>query len=343
MFKQLLPACLFFSTLLVADEPAPPKGQTPEQIAVSLQKAQQDFEIAQQMFIPWYTGPLIAGSANNVPPGRMNLQGYLYLTENYASFDSHRHSHSGPHTYIVNPLLIIQAGLTSWLDMTVAPQATFKWKKGTYSGNYNDTSLQFGLQAFKQTQIWPSVRFVVGELFPTGRFTHLSHSKGSFAASGAGAFQTILGLNVAKVFWWLSLHPIDVRLSTNIYLPNNKPHVKNFNAYGGGYGTDGHVKVGTTFNIDLGVEISITQRWVFATDIMYSCSQKSTFSGNKGVTSTGTTASVGAPSSDSLSLAPAIEYNVSENGGFIGGVWFSMTGRNSPNFVSIVLSYTQLF
>lgn len=41
----------------------------------------------------------------------------------------------------------------------------------------------------------------------------------------------------------------------------------------------------------------------------------------------------------SLSLAPALEYNLTENIGLIGGCWFTLEGRNVPSFFSGVLQF----
>lgn len=313
--------------------------KTPEQIQAELDQAEKDFQTAKKMFIPWYTGPLITGSANNVPPWKVNIQGYLYNTIQYAQFNDHRKSINVPNIYTVNPLLLVQRGLSDWLDFTIIGQWFARWRKDQYSRHFGDTSINFGFQLVTQSAYRPSVRFVVGEVFPTGKFRRLNPKKFGIDATGAGAYQTSVGLNLNKIFWKIKLHPISVRLASSYVIPDAKVKVQDLNAYGGTLGTRGRVSVGQSLNIDLGMEVSITQNWVFATDIAYTYAWKSTFSGFPGTPPVVN----GAPSSDQLSLAPAIEYNVSGNGGFIGGVWFTVTGRNSSNFVSIVLSYTQLF
>ncbi len=348
MFKKPLISFLLSSALLCAEngDSSPLRAEnvkSPAQIREEIEQAQREFEIAQKMFIPWYTGPLITGSANNVPKGKYNVQGYLYTTVNYAQFNSRRKSITTPKTTILNPLLVLQAGLTDWLDLSAFPQGFFKWRQDFYAGNFGDLGAQFGFQIVKEKQYIPSIRFVLGEVFPTGKYQRLSSEKGGLDSTGSGAFITVVGLNVSKTLWWLSLHPIAIRLATNYNVPDHHVHVRGFNAYGGGFGTDGHVHVGNTFNADLGLEVSLTQKWVFATDLAYTYSNKSTFNGYPGKTSLCEPAANGGPSSDQLSVAPAIEYNVSDTAGFIGGVWFSVTGRNSANFVSLVLSYTQLF
>lgn len=350
VYKAAILSCFSFSASLCADagttyrqssnsEPV----KTPEQIEQEIQQAQHDFDVAKEMFIPWYTGPLITGSANNVPQGKVNLQPYLYFTVNYAEFNSHHKSVSTPKTYIINPLLVAQVGITKWMDFTVIPQGFFRWEKGHFADNFGDLPIQFGFQLATETPYVPSIRLIIGEQFPTGKYQHLNPNKLGLDATGEGAYQTIVGLNVSKVFWWLPLHPVAVRFASTYNIPDNRVNVHGFNAFGGAHHTDGKIKVGNTLNLDLGVEVSLTQKWVFATDVAYTYSNKSTFTGKPGELEPGVPAANGVPSSEQLSLAPAIEYNINDVSGFIGGVWFSVTGRNSANFASLVLSYTVMF
>ncbi|MBS0629148.1 MAG: hypothetical protein JSS30_02855 [Verrucomicrobia bacterium] len=336
--RKFLPLLLVSLIVAEAQEPTEPI-KTPEQIQAELDQAERDFEKAKKMFNPWYTGPLITGSANNVPPWKWNIQVYWYNTIQYAQFNKNWKSKSVPNVYTINPLILVQRGLSDWLDFTIIGQWFARWRKDKYARHFGDTSINFGFQLVKQTAYRPSVRFVLGQVFPTGKFRHLNPNKFGIDDTGAGAFQTSVGLNFNKIFWKIKLHPISVRLATSYVFPDAKVKVRDFNAYGGTLGTRGRVSVGPSLNVDLGIEVSLTQKWVFANDIAYSHSWKSSFSGFPGFAP----AVNGAPSSDQLSLAPAIEYNLSSDAGFIGGVWFTVAGRNSSNFVSIVLSYTQLF
>ncbi|MBM3193589.1 MAG: hypothetical protein FJZ59_05100 [Chlamydiae bacterium] len=333
---------LSFFSLIFADEKVTTDRtpmKTPEEIQLEINKAQTDFEVAEIMFNPWYTGPLITGSASMVPPKQVMLQPYLYFTTNYAAFNAQRQSKGVPNSYVLNPLIVIQAGITNWMDVTTVPGGYFKWSQGEYGQGFGDLPIQLGFPLLKETLYIPKMKLLIGETFPTGKYQHLNPNKLGLDISGQGAFQTLIALNMTKVFWWFELHPIATRLGSNISIPNNKINVHGFNAYGGGYGTNGKIKEGVTLNLDFGLEVSINQKWVFATDIAYTYSAKSTFSGTAGELSPGLPAINGLPWSDSLSLAPAIEYNQSDSAGFIAGIWFPVTGRNSANFASLVLSY----
>jgi len=342
--KKVIPLALLACCHLAAQETnLPERIKTPEEIQAELDQAEKDFQTAQKMFIPWYTGPLITGSANNVPKRKVNIQVYLYNTIQYANYADNWKIVNIPNVYTVNPLILIQRGLSDWLDFTFIGQWFFKWRKSAYAQHCGDTSTQFGFQLVTQTAHRGSWRLVLGETYPTGKFRNLSPTKGGIDATGAGAYQTSIGLNYNKIFWKLKLHPISLRITGSYVIPDAKVKVHNIHAYGGTLGTRGKVKVGQTINADIGIEISLTQHWVFANDIAYTHSFKSTFSGQPGFTAPGVPAVNGAPSSDQLSIAPAIEYNFNSKAGFIGGVWLTVAGRNSSSFVSVVLSYTQLF
>ncbi|MBU6148836.1 MAG: hypothetical protein KGQ54_01405 [Verrucomicrobia bacterium] len=337
MFSRAFLGFLFLSTISCLNSA---EVKSPEQIQSELDQAEKDFEIAQKMFIPWYTGPLITGSAKNAPKGKINIQPYLTLKTAYGEYDNNRHYTSTPSLFSVNPLLAFQVGITNWLDFSIQPQATFKSFQGDNGGSFNDLNVVFGFQLYKETLYLPSVRLLYTEIFPTGNYSRLYSP---LDAGGAGVFQSVVGLNLGKVLWWFPEHPMALRLATNVQFPTDSARVYGLNSYGGGASTNGTVRVRPTFNIDFGYEYSITQKWVFAIDLVYTLSGRTTFTGMTGLDQSGKPYVLGGPSSDNFSMSPAIEYNVSDTGGFIGGVWFSVTGRNSSSYVAGLISYTQLF
>lgn len=340
LFLLILPYILTGEPL----EPSPPH-KSPEQIQEELVQAEQRFRHAQQMFNPWYAGPLLTGSASMMPPGQANIQPYLFVTDNYATFNGNHHSESIPDLVNFNPVFIVQTGITNWLDTVLTIQGDVNWQSGQSAGGFGDTTLQLGFLILRQGLYIPGIKLYLNETFPTGRYQKLSATKSGLEATGGGAFQTSATLNTAKIILWNTLHPMSLRLSLSYYV-SAPLHVKGFNNYGGGYGTSGTVYPGNTFKASLGTEVSLTQNWVFANDVVYQTSNRTRFSGTAGTTGpngTGSTASVGSGSSDSLSLAPAIEYNFSANLGLLGGVWFTVYGRNTHNFVSGILSVTYTF
>jgi hypothetical protein len=228
-------------------------------------------------------------------------------------------------------------GWFSWLDFTMTAQGFYNNKNGEDFFYWGDTSLEWGIQLMRESPYKPALRITITETLPTGRYEKLNPAKNGVDATGSGAYFTNFSLNASKVFWWITAHPFAWRLSMNYAVPM-RVQVQEFNAYGGGYDTRGKVRPGNKIAIDTSVELSFTQKWVLAVDLAYTYQNHSTFSGHKGRTAAGGTASVGAPSNDNLSCAPAIEYNPSDYLGFLAGVWFTITGRNSGDFVSGILT-----
>jgi hypothetical protein len=320
------------------DETPPP----PEVVEAQLRDAQAEFDEAKKMFNPWYAGPLLTPGAHILPPGNVNVQPYLFYTSNYGRFDKHGHSHKISKLRTINPQLPLLFGVLPWMHLSFNAQGVWNKQSGHSSGYWGDTSLGLGFGLLTEKPYRPAVLFGIKESFPTGRYKHLNRKKNGVDATGSGAYQTTFSLNTSKVVWWVTLHPMNIRLSLNYTLPS-RALVKGFNAYGGGKGTHGKVHLGNTFQADFGYEYSFTQRWVAALDVVYSYSSKTTFSGRRGFSSPGVRANVGGPFNDQLSLAPALEYNPNPNLSFLAGVWFTVWGRNSLNFVSGVVSASYTF
>lgn len=328
--------------ILYSQEPTVHK--TPDQIAQELAQAEKQFNDALEMFNPWYTGPLLTPGASMMPVGAGNTQPYIFITDTYASYNSDRKSVSLPsHEVQLKGTINIQTGITPNFDLNLnLPSAAYNWQHNTSGGGFGDMSVVGGFLIYKQSRYVPQMKFTITQTFPTGKYKNLSSNGYGLQATGAGAYATQFGFIISKVVLWNTKHPMNIRLFLGYQL-STIVNVKNFNTYGGGFNTQGRVRPGNTFSVDFGYEYSINQRWVLATDVVYSATNRTKFHGNPGTLSDGTPASVGSGYSDNLSISPAIEYDFNENVGFIGGVWFSVYGRNSGNFASGILSVTYSF
>lgn len=335
MFYKKLPFFLLASLNLFGAEQTTP-AVSHELIENELKSAEEEFKKAKKMFNPWYTGPLLTPPANILSPGYFNIQPYLFLTNNYARFDESGKSHDIPNLRVVNPSLIFQFGITSWMDGLVSFQGVRSALQKHSSVNWGDTSFGLGFSLLKEGPYNPALLIALTETFPTGKYDHLKAYKHGTDATGAGSYETKFSFNISKVIWWVPLHPMSMRLSLNYTVPS-LVSVHGLNAYGGATNTHGKVCPGQGFQGDFGYEYSFSQMWVFALDVVYTYSAKTTFSGHKG------SAPTSGPFNDQLSFAPAIEYNPNENFGILGGVWFSAWGRNSFNFLSGVMSLEYTF
>lgn len=320
-----------FPLALVAQGTVNPR-KSPQQINEELISAEAQFTRAKGMFNPWYAGPLVTPSASMMPPGSANIQPYLYITGNYASFNSERKSipliHNSYQLQLIAPM---QIGVTDSTDISVTVLGTANWKNHHSGIGFGDVSVTYGFSIFKETLYIPKFKFTVTETFPTGKYKHLYPT--GLNGTGGGSYQTRFGLATGKVIWWTYPYVMNVRLFLGYNVPT-VVSVSGFNSYGGGFGTKGRVHPGNTFFADFGYELTFSQNWVFAMDVVYSAQNRTQFNGTPGLAASGASAVVGSPYNDNLSLAPAIEYNFNEALAILWGVQFSVYGRNSTNFVN---------
>jgi hypothetical protein len=322
-----------------AEEDAP---VTPELIQQELTDAEQKFKEAKEMFNPWYAGPILAPSAHVIEPGKFNIQPYLFVTDNYAAYNQSGDSKSIKDIVSINPQLVFLFGMFKRVEGIISFQSVTNIRGSKSKTGYGDMSANIGIGLLEETLYRPALLLSIQEIFPTGKYNQLQPQNDGLDAFGGGAFKTQVSLNIAKVVWWLLKHPINFRASMSYTFPSIAK-VKGFHAYGGGYNTDGKIHTPNAFAFDGAFEYSFTQRWVLACDFVYNYSAKTTFVGKKGKDPFGNIASNGAPFKDSISLAPALEYNPSPNLGILGGVWFTVWGRNTLDFVSGVVSVTYTF
>ncbi|NGX56653.1 MAG: hypothetical protein K1060chlam5_00896 [Candidatus Anoxychlamydiales bacterium] len=293
---------------------------------------------------PWYTGPLITYSAENLEKGLVNIQPYLHFRDTYGEFNKSWGYKSLPSTFTFKPTINLQFGLTKYLDVTFLMIGYYKEKSKEKAVEYGDTTVTFGIQLLRQEKntYKPSIRLTLAETFPTGKYKNLNPNKLGIDASGSGSYETTFSLNLSKIAYFFENHPISFRLNLNYLLPSNAK-VRGFNAYGGGFNTNGTVKPGHIIGIFGSFEFSMTQRWVLAMDILHTHGTKVTFKGNKGLSLNGLIASNSSSSSSQTSLAPAIEYNFNKNLGVLAGVHFVIQNKNATNFLSEVISVTYTF
>jgi hypothetical protein len=276
---------------------------------------------------PWFTGPLLAPAGRTMPKGHLNFEPYGF----YSDYPGGYHN--------IETVPVLTVGVTDFLDLQTAVPYDFSWKQGQNGNGVGDYSVAVGLQILRQSEkTWlPDLRFVLQEVFPTGRFENLNPNKLGTDQTGLGSYQTLFGLNFQKLFQLKNEHYLRTRLSLAAVLFSDV-HVHGVNVFGGGSRTDGTVKLDNSYSVDLAFEYTLTQKWVPVFEVLYAHSPGSHFDGNPGFTPDGVDAGVGGGKSEQVSLAPALEYNFNSNIGIIGGVWFSVTGPHSATFTSGVVA-----
>ena len=304
-----------------------------------------DHELSLTPSEPWFTGPLLAPSANVVPLGSVNVEPYLFLIGNSGEYDPNWAFQETPFfwTYGFNP--IVQFGIAPGVDFLVAPFAYFHETESQHSWAIGDTQVGVGFELLRESSYWPSMKLGIRELFPTGKYRNLDPTKLQTDAGGLGSYVSIIGLTIGKLTQIRDDHYLEARLFCAYSIPSSV-YLKGFNTYGGDFGTKGTYYPSQYFTADLAMEYSFTKNWAFALDVLYLYGTKSRFKGIPGAGLTPGNPEFSDDGADSLttgvstqiSLAPAIEYNWNSSWGVIAGCWFTVAGKNSSVFQSGVIA-----
>lgn len=331
-------ALLTMPSTPAAELPTPllAEGHTPP----SLLYQEEPTEPIPEAELPWFTGPIIAPSGHVIPMGHFNIEPYLFVNVATGIYDSHWKSHSVTNNfYNVNTEIPIQVGICPRTDFSITPQFSWNHIDGASHWVYNDTPFAFDFQVYYDVPgEWPpAIKLTFKAVAPLGKYQKLDPKDRGTDIGGGGSWNPGIGLAFSDLFHISGVHFLSARLGFSYTVPNSVD-VKGFNAYGGGYDTHGTVYPGAFFSTVLGLEYTLARNWALALDVLYVHSNRTRFSGHKGTTD-GIPNFVGGPSSESLSLAPALEYNWSGNYGIIAGVWFSVAGRNNAEFVNGVVAF----
>jgi hypothetical protein len=188
----------------------------------------------------------------------------------------------------------------------------------------------------------PNLRFTLQEIIPTGRYNNLDPTNLGTDGTGYGSYQTAFALNFQYLYFFWDKYYLSTRLSLNhVYAQSTQ--LTGLSSYGGSLETRGRIDPGNLNSIDLAGELSVTQNWSLVMEGLYLTRQASRFQGFPGLDAQGLPLGIGYHPIVELSVAPAIEYNFSEHYGIIGGVWFSVRGKDSPDFQSVVVALNIYF
>lgn len=302
---------------------------------------------------PWLTGPLFAPSSAVIPVGSCNIEPYIFVTANTATYDSHWQTVENPTLWLNSLQTSIQIGLTKWLDFQFSPSLFWNYSQHQTKWVLGDMPIGFDIQLYRSPEkSWiPGIKLILKENVPLGKYRNLNPKKNGTDAAGIGSWMTGVGLVFGHIHHVYSVHYFNYRLLLLYNIPA-PVRIKGFSVYGGGYGADARVFPPQNFEIDLGMELTLSQNWAFALDIVGYWADKRRFSGKVGTLGSEETigilgfdvpASLANGSQAQFSLAPAIEYNWDTDLGAIAGVWFTVAGRNSPVFTSGVIALNYYF
>ena len=272
-----------------------------------------------------WTGPMLASNAETLPRGHFYTEPYFF---DVISEGKHYPGSTG----------YFQYGLFDNLTVGLQPNLALETHGAKQGLKLRDFKLlsQLRLTHFTPEHRIPTVAVVLNEVLPTGKHDRLGELE---QGHGSGSFVTEIGVNVQHYF----LLKNDRLLRARINVLKSLPHggdVAGRSVYGTGPGFRGHSKPGSTLTLIGAVEYSLTKEWVLALDVIRTSTTKTTVEGRYG---SGPPVKQSFPSSWSVGLAPAVEYNWSDRSGVLVGVWISPKGRNSSASVIPAIAYSRFW
>jgi hypothetical protein len=269
----------------------------------------------------WWTGPLLANSAETGVPGHVLIEPYFFDV-----ISGHTNSF-GSRTYML-------AGLADNLSGGLIAVAGYNKTPGEPSGpGMGDlgATLQYRLTEFQDGDWFPTTSLQVQETFPTGRYDNLGEHPGD--GIGAGAYATTLEFNSQTYLWLANGRILRVRLDAADTI-SGSASLNGASVYGTGSLFHGSAQPGNSSFVDLAFEYSMTQNWVLALDTVYNYASNTRVRGYD----TTTTIRTDTGSSDSVAFAPAIEYNFTANLGVIAGARIVDIGHKTSHSIAPVMA-----
>ncbi|NBU99453.1 MAG: hypothetical protein EBS19_14805, partial [Spirochaetia bacterium] len=263
------------------------------------------------------------------------IEPYLYFQSAYGIYNRHWKFVNQTNLISISNYTLVQVGVTNNFNISLSPQFYYQQRANNSFAGLGDWPLElyFNLLTEDQAGNQPGLLLALKGNIPAGRYRNLAPIDFVTQAIGSGSWRPAISLTIGKQIHLGGYQFITARASFSVQFPN-KIRVKGFNSYGGGFGTDGIITMGSQYTAVGAFEYEFSRHLVFSMDFQWQRNNKITFSGKKGLNPDGSIALIGLPSSDQLSISPAIEYNFNGNVGLIMGVWGTIAGRNALAFIT---------
>lgn len=273
----------------------------------------------------WWTGPMLAPSAATLPRGRVLVEPYLFTT------------FKGDTKQIVS-LTYILAGVTDDLSLGVMPTIGYVIAPGGNGSTRvapGDATLIAQYRVVRERASGtPTISLVINEVLPTGRYRKLGTHPGD--GLGSGAVTTIAAVYLQKHAWLPNGRILRMRLDLSQSW-SSRPRLEDESVYGTPSGFRGRAAPGNATVADAALEYSLTKRIVLAADLVYKHGASTSVSGT--VARLGfpaTDVAYRLPATDSIALAPAVEYSWSPSLGVLVGVRGLIASHTKPSITPAI-------
>jgi hypothetical protein len=308
-------------------------------LAAAQQAAVSSPSVHQSLTDAWWTGPLLAPSANTLPPGHVLIEPYLYDVISQGFYDSNGKLQSAPHTNGFGSLTYINYGLADRLTVGLIPVFGYNQvSQGPSSTGIDVGDLtvqaQYRLHLFREGSWIPTTSIAVQEALPTGKYDNLGDHPSD--GLGSGAYTTTLCFYTQSFFWMPTGRVLRARFNVTQSF-SRQVSIEDASVYGTSQGFRGHANPGAALFLDLAGEYSITRHWVLAADATYRHQYNTPVTGYDVSNPNGAILLNSGPS-QAFALAPAVEYNFNSKVGVIVGTRLFPAGKNTPNSITPVIA-----
>jgi hypothetical protein len=283
----------------------------------------------------WWTGPMLAPSANTLPQGHFLIEPYVYDVITLGFYNSKGTRITAPHENSFGSLTYALYGVADKLTVGMIPTFGYNLVSNGLSSSgvgVGDLTVQaqYRLHLFREGSWVPTMSAALQETLPTGRYDQLGNRPSN--ALGAGAFTTSPAF-YSQTFFWLPNGRI-LRMRFNV-VPSfsNSVGVKDVSIYGTSVGFRGQAKPGPSVFVDAAWEYSITKHWVLALDATYRHQGNTAVTGSN-ISDSSQSIHLNSGTTDAFGLAPAIEYNWRRSLGVLLGVRLIPAGRNTSSTIT---------
>lgn len=280
----------------------------------------------------WWTGPMLANTAETAPRGHYLLEPYLYDVSTQGQFTEDGKRHSASHANNVGNLTYIVYGLSNTWGVGVIPTGGYNKLSGSSSSGFGDLTLQaqHRLTHFQPCRHVPTLSIALQQTLPTAKYDRLGDQ--AAAGFGAGAYTTNAAVYSQMYFWMPNRRIVRVRLNLSESF-SSIVDIKDASVYGTSDGFRGETKPGNVFFADLAGEYSVTRRWVAALDATYRHANDTLVTGHY-LPNPGEPVLIHSGSSDAFGFAPAVEYNFNSKLGVLLGTRIIARGRNTARTIT---------
>ncbi|HEY6337615.1 MAG TPA: hypothetical protein VIW68_03900 [Candidatus Sulfotelmatobacter sp.] len=287
----------------------------------------------------WWTGPVLAPSANTLPRGHVLIEPYLYDVITQGFYDSSGTRRSAPHANEFGSLTYINYGLANKFTVGVIP--TFDYNQVSQGLNRSNMGVgdltvqaQYRLRLFHEGSWLPTTSIAAQEALPTGRYDQLGDRPSN--GLGAGAYTTTLCFYTQTFFWMPNGRVLRSRFNVTQAF-SRSVNIEDVSVYGTTQGFRGHAHPGAALFVDAAWEYSITRRWVLALDAVYRHQYNTPVDGYN-LSASNQPISLNSGPSQVFGLAPAFEYNFNSRVGVILGTRIFPAGKNTTDSITPLIA-----